>query len=86
MPFYDIIYANYNTCNLTSFGVTPGGRSTGAGGQFVKTLSICAPACCSSGACTTGCMTGALQLWSVDGYWIGKSLLYICDSITSDGH
>ncbi len=88
MPFYDTITTGApNSCYLSQYTTTcpnnsgPCGVYTDANGRFSETLYICAPACYSGTACTTGCTTAAAQTWRVDGNAILKSLTYQCNQV-----
>lgn len=102
MPVGDVI-CNTSTDNLnlqgytTSCGGTTGscsgtagpcGKYTNANGQFPEMLSVCAPACKTSGTCTTAGQTIANQTWTVSGTALNsdvKSISYQCNKILVNG-
>lgn len=66
----------------------PCGQFTDANGQFAETLTLCAPACKSSGTCTTAGQTIANQTWTVAGQSLSsdvKSISYQCNKILVNG-
>jgi len=95
MPFWDsITTGSPNNLNLQSYTTTcpnnagPCGFSTQSNGTFPETLLVCAPACASSGACTSGSTlyTNATQVWNVNGFsTASKNLRYQCDQILVNG-
>lgn len=66
----------------------PCGKYTNASGQFPEMLTICAPACYSSGKCSTAGQTIANQTWTVAGHQLNsdvKSISYQCNKILVNG-
>ena len=66
----------------------PCGKFTDANGRFPESLSVCAPACISSGTCCTAGKTIANQTWTVDGYTLStdvKSITYQCNGVLVNG-
>jgi hypothetical protein len=91
MPFTDAITTGTtNTCNLTSYNTTAANQITNAGGTFGESLSICAPACrTTGGACVSsgGCTTTASQVWTINGVALPTiALTYRCFEILADGN
>ena len=103
MAFGDVICnTSTNQLNLQSYITTCGGMTgscwgtpgpcqqfTDANGQFIETLSVCAPAFKPSGTCTTAGQTIANVTWTVAGFTLNsdvKSQSYQCNKILVNGN
>ena len=92
VTFWDQItnVANQNGCSITSSTTTCPGNTGPCTKttfhQIGETLSICAPACKTGVACTTGCTTAATQVCKVNGIALPAiALTYRCNQILVDG-
>ncbi len=102
LPVGDVICnTSTNQLNLLGYNTTCGGMTgscfgtpgpcnkfTDANGQFPEILGFCAPACKSSGTCTTAGQTIANQTWTVAGIQLSsdvKSISYQCNKILVNG-